>query len=82
MNYQEMIKAKRWLDKFNVDNELFIYEDGHKWPSSKQIERAFDWIELQAYKRNIRKKFRDPLTEFYKKEKSSFRQDFDVRDGR
>ncbi len=54
MNYQEMFNVKDWLEKFNVENELFTFEDGHRWPPEEQIERAFKWFELQAYKRNLR----------------------------
>jgi hypothetical protein len=54
MNYQEMFNTKNWLDKFEVANELFVYNDTHKWPPSEQIERAFGWLELQAYKKKIR----------------------------
>ncbi|MEM6720401.1 MAG: hypothetical protein AAF611_13835 [Bacteroidota bacterium] len=54
MNYQEMFNTKAMLDKFEVDNELFVYNDTHRWPPSEQIERAFGWLELQAYKNKIR----------------------------
>ncbi|WP_298515642.1 acetylxylan esterase [uncultured Kordia sp.] len=54
MNYQEMFNTKALLDKFNVDNELFVYNDTHRWPPSEQIERAFGWLEIQAYKKNIK----------------------------
>lgn len=54
MNYQEMFNTKKWLDKFKVANQLFVYNDTHKWPPSEQIERAFGWLELQAYQKNIR----------------------------
>jgi len=54
MNYQEMFDTKQWLDKFDVDNELFVYNDTHRWPPATQIERAFGWLELQAYKKRIR----------------------------
>ncbi len=54
MNYQEMFNTKNWLDKFDVSNELFVYNDTHRWPPSEQIERAFGWLELQAYKKKIR----------------------------
>ncbi len=54
MNYQEMFEVKKWLKKFNIPNELFTYEDNHSWPPSIQILRAFDWLELQAYKKRIK----------------------------
>lgn len=67
MNYQEMLNAKSWLDKFSVDNELFIYEDGHKWPPKEQIERAFDWLEMQAMKKGIRQADQGLINELYQK---------------
>ncbi len=52
MNYQEMLSAQDWLDGLQIDNELFINDDGHSWPSSGQISKAFDWIELEAIRKN------------------------------
>jgi hypothetical protein len=54
MNYYEMFEVSEWLNRFQIDNELFTFDDEHKWPSEEQIAKAFDWLELQAYKRNIR----------------------------
>ncbi|WP_420574407.1 hypothetical protein [Kordia sp.] len=54
MNYQEMFTTKNWLDKFDVPNELIVYNDTHRWPPSHQIERAFSWLELRAYEKEIR----------------------------
>jgi len=54
MNYQEMFVVKDWFDKLNRDNELITYEDSHKWPSSEQLLRAFDWLEVQSYKKGIK----------------------------
>lgn len=56
MNYQEMIKNRVWLNKSGIRNELFISDAPHVWPGKNEILRAFDWLELQAYKKNIRKK--------------------------
>jgi hypothetical protein len=52
MNYQEMLSAQDWLDGLQIDNELFINGDGHSWPSSGQILKAFDWLELEAFRKN------------------------------
>lgn len=54
MNYQEMQKAVGWLSSMKIENELFIYEDDHKWPPSEQLVRAFSWLELQAYKKGVK----------------------------
>ncbi len=52
MNYQEMLSAQDWLDGLQMDNELFINGDGHSWPPSDQILKAFDWLELEAFRKN------------------------------
>jgi len=54
MNYQEMLKVRGWLNKLGMNNELFINRDDHGWPPSKQIAKAFDWLEIQAYKKKIK----------------------------
>ncbi|MEQ6123018.1 hypothetical protein AAON49_02310 [Pseudotenacibaculum sp. MALMAid0570] len=68
MNYQEMLNTKKSLDKVGVTNELLIYEDTHRWPPKKQIERAFEWIELRAYQKQIRKFNRENVSILYKKQ--------------
>jgi hypothetical protein len=55
MNYQEMIQNKDWLDKVKIKNTLFISHLDHTWPAQKEMLRAFDWLEIQAYRRNIKK---------------------------
>jgi hypothetical protein len=55
MNYQEMIKNEEWLNKMMVKNTLFISHQTHTWPSQKEMLRAFDWLEIQAFKNIIRK---------------------------
>ncbi len=65
MNYQEMLKVREWLNKFQIDNELYIYEDDHRWPPSKQILKAFFWLELQLYKKQFRQKNDSIINEFY-----------------
>jgi hypothetical protein len=55
MNYQEMIQNEEWLSKMMVKNTLFVSHQTHTWPSQKEMLRAFDWLEIQAFKNNIRK---------------------------
>jgi hypothetical protein len=55
MNYQEMIENADWLDKMMIKNTLFVNHQQHNWPSQKQMLRAFDWLEVQAFKKGIRK---------------------------
>ena len=59
MNYQEMLSAQDWLDGLQIYNELFINGDGHSWPSSDQIVKAFDWLELEAFR-----KYQEPINYF------------------
>ena len=54
MNYQEMRRAGQWLGTMKVENEIFIYEDDHRWPPPEQLLRAFGWLELQAFKKGIK----------------------------
>ncbi len=65
MNYQEMLRVKDWLNKFQIDNEIFTYDDDHSWPPSEQILRAFAWLETQAYKKKIKIKDEGLLDESF-----------------
>ncbi|WP_409417102.1 hypothetical protein [Flavobacterium sp. PS2] len=56
MNYLEMIANKEWLDNAKIVNTLFIAHEEHVWPKQAEMLRAFDWLEIQAYKKNIRPK--------------------------
>jgi hypothetical protein len=55
MNYQEMIQNEEWLNKMMVKNTLFVSHQAHTWPLQKEMLRAFDWLEIQAFKNSIRK---------------------------
>ncbi len=74
MNYQEMFKATQWLSTIGLPNELFTYEDGHNWPPSEQLMRAFDWMELQAFKKGIKKKDDDVIYSTFEKDMRIARQ--------
>ena len=49
MNYQEMFRAKDWLDKIGLTNQLFTFNGDHRWPDEDLILSAFDWFNLQDY---------------------------------
>jgi len=70
MNYQEMFNVKEWLNTFKIDNALFTYEDLHRWPPEIQINRAFMWLEIQAYNRKIRESNTKHIDEFYAEDKA------------
>jgi hypothetical protein len=65
MNYHEMIENKEWLDKSKIVNTLFISHEGHVWPKQSEMLRAFDWLEIQAYRKNIRPKNDTIITRIY-----------------
>ena len=60
MNYQEMIQNAAWLDRMTLNNTLFISHQTHTWPVQKEMLRAFEWLEIQAFKKSIKKL--DPIT--------------------
>ncbi len=69
MNYMEMVRAKGYLQKFNFNQTLFIYNGKHSWPPSEQIKRAFDWLEIQSHKKGSKAKAE---TEIYKSYQKSY----------
>jgi len=73
MNLLEMYKTKDYITKFKVSNELFVYDMDHKWPSQEQILEAFDWMQLEAYKKGLTKRndknIKSSYYSFYKKAK-------------
>jgi hypothetical protein len=65
MNYQEMIQNAAWLDKVKIKNTLFVSHLDHTWPAQKEMLLAFDWLEIQAYKKNIRKSNETTIKRIY-----------------
>ena len=53
MNFNEMYSTKALLNRLKISNELFVYNFNHKWPSQDQILIAFDWLQLEAYKKGL-----------------------------
>ena len=47
MNYQEMFRAKEWLNKLGLNNQLYTFNGDHRWPDANLILAAFDWFKLQ-----------------------------------
>ena len=68
MNYQEMINTKQALDTLGVTNELLIYGDTHRWPPTAQIQRAFEWLEVRAYQKNVRRPNQNTINFLYQKQ--------------
>lgn len=65
MNYREMTNNITWFNKSKVDNELFYFSGNHRWPSQDQVERVFDWLQIQAYKKGIRLKNESIIKQAY-----------------
>jgi hypothetical protein len=68
MNYREMLTTKARFDQMGVQNELLIYEDTHSWPPKEQIQRAFEWLEIRAFKKQLRSINQENMTSYYKKQ--------------
>ena len=47
MNYQEMLKARQWLNRISLPNEIVRFDGKHRWPDARNITSAFDWFRLQ-----------------------------------
>ena len=53
MNYREMINTRNWLSRLNVRNELFQFAGDHKWPPSEELLVAFDWLQLEVFRKGL-----------------------------
>ena len=53
MNYDELEFTKTYLEKTKTSFELFTFGIEHRWPSQDQILLAFDWLQLEAYKKQL-----------------------------
>lgn len=60
-----MTTNKSWLDNAKITNTLFISHDEHAWPKPSEMLHAFDWLEIQAYRKNIRPKSDTVLKRIY-----------------
>ncbi len=67
MNYKEMVDTRDFLNKFKVSNALFIFDIQHQWPNQEQLLKAFDWLELEAYKKNILTNNKEQINIIYHK---------------
>ncbi|WP_271765105.1 hypothetical protein [Aquimarina algiphila] len=65
MNYLELINTKRYLQRLNFKNTLITYNGNHRWPPEKEILKAFDWLEIQAYKKGKKVKTEEQIYESY-----------------
>jgi len=57
MNFSELHHNRKYLKKIGLPNEIFTFSMDHRWPDQQQMLLAFDWLELEAYRKGI--SFRD-----------------------
>jgi len=67
MNYNELQFTESYLKKTQMPFELFISGINHKWPSQDQVLLAFDWMQLEAYKKLLIKKDGSEIKRIYDK---------------
>jgi len=67
MNFQEMVKVKRYLNRTQFRNTLFTFDGGHMWPPNEQILMAFDWLEMESLKKGHLKKTDSQVLKSYSK---------------
>ncbi|MEO0526947.1 MAG: hypothetical protein AAFZ89_06960, partial [Bacteroidota bacterium] len=65
MNYREIINVKGYLDKLNFDHTLITYEGNHSWPSSEQILKAFDWLNIRSHVKGYQTKRTETIHKSY-----------------
>ncbi|GAB5400515.1 MAG: hypothetical protein Aureis2KO_21000 [Aureisphaera sp.] len=65
MNYHEMYNAQTYLNKINLQNELFTNGDRHRWPSPDQLVKGIGFLELQAYKKGRKPVDNNIVSELY-----------------
>lgn len=56
MNYQEMLKARKWLNRINLPNEIITFDGKHQWPDAQNITSAFHWFRLQDINNSLHQK--------------------------
>ena len=49
MNYQEMFRAKEWLDRIGLTNQLYTFAGEHRWPDPDLLLNSLDWLALQDF---------------------------------
>jgi predicted esterase len=52
-NYSELLRTRGWLNKLKFPNELFEFGMGHEWPDTTQVLKAFKWLQLEAFRKDV-----------------------------
>ncbi len=53
-NYQEVKKLHYSLSEFGFNQEIIVFDGTHTWPSTKELDKAVDWLEIMAMKRKLK----------------------------
>ncbi len=67
MNFMEMHGVRAYLNKLNITNTLITYEGEHRWPPSEQLLLAFDWLAVEAHKKDKKTQAAEWLANSYRK---------------
>lgn len=67
MNYYELAFTDKYLDKISLSHEIFTFEINHRWPDNEHILIAFDWMQLEAYKKLLLPVDTSVIDRIYKK---------------
>ena len=51
MNYYELTFTRKYLSRTQISHEVFVPAIDHRWPDQDQILLAFDWMQMEAYKK-------------------------------
>lgn len=57
MNFSELRHNRSYLKKIGLPSEIFTFSMDHRWPDQEHLLFAFDWLELEAYRKAL--SFRD-----------------------
>ena len=52
-NYSELRKTDGWLEKLQLPHELFVFGIEHQWPLPEQLGKAFAWLQLEAFRKEL-----------------------------
>lgn len=64
MNFMEMNDLSRLLDDTGILSYFLVFNGGHEWPSTRNLEFALGWVELQMMNRGVIDKRDDFLNDF------------------
>ncbi len=58
MNFAEMRRFSARLTELRYRNKMIMFEGGHQWPAPEVLEKALEWLEIQAIYRGLKNRDR------------------------